>query len=57
MGGRLGVSIGPVYYQDVADSPDSLEAVAQRISAMSPIVLGQDMADNLGAQIGDRAKG
>jgi lipoprotein-releasing system permease protein len=36
-----------------ADSPDSLASVAQRISAMPPIVLGQDMADNLGAKIGD----
>jgi lipoprotein-releasing system permease protein len=34
-------------------SPDSLAAVAQRISAMPPIVLGKDMADNLGAKIGD----
>ncbi len=35
------------------DSPDSLAAVAQRISAMPPIVLGKDLADNLGARIGD----
>ncbi|MGA2346529.1 MAG: FtsX-like permease family protein, partial [Candidatus Sulfotelmatobacter sp.] len=35
------------------DSPDSLAGVAQRISAMPPIVLGKDMADNLGARIGD----
>jgi lipoprotein-releasing system permease protein len=35
------------------NSPDSLAAVAQRISAMPPIVLGKDMADNLGAKIGD----
>src|SRR5450432_321521 len=28
-------------------SPDSLAAVAQRVIAMPPIVLGQDMADNL----------
>jgi lipoprotein-releasing system permease protein len=36
-----------------SDSPDSLAAVAQRISAMPPIVLGQDMAENLGAKVGD----
>jgi lipoprotein-releasing system permease protein len=35
------------------ESPDALASVAQRISAMPPIVLGQDMADNLGAKIGD----
>jgi len=33
-------------------SPDSLEAVEQRVAAMPPIVLGQDMADNLGATVG-----
>ena len=33
-------------------SPDSLEAVAQRVAAMPPIVLGKDMADNLGATVG-----
>jgi len=34
------------------DSPDSLAAVHERISAMPPIVLGKDMADNLGATVG-----
>jgi lipoprotein-releasing system permease protein len=34
------------------NSPDSLAAVNARISAMPPIILGQDMADNLGANIG-----
>ena len=33
-------------------SPDSLAAVAQRVAAMPPIVLGKDMADNLGATVG-----
>jgi len=37
---------------DAAQSPDSLAAVQQRISAMPPIVLGKDMADNLGATVG-----
>lgn len=34
-------------------SPDSLAGVQQRVSAMPPIVLGRDMADNLGAHVGD----
>ena len=32
--------------------PDSLEAVNQRVAAMPPIVLGKEMADNLGAKVG-----
>ncbi len=32
--------------------PDSLEGLNQRIAAMPPIVLGKDMADNLGAKVG-----
>jgi len=35
-----------------AQASDSLAAVEQRVSAMPPIVLGQDMADNLGATVG-----
>jgi lipoprotein-releasing system permease protein len=31
---------------------DSLAAVEERVNAMPPIVLGQDMADNLGATVG-----
>jgi lipoprotein-releasing system permease protein len=34
------------------NSPDSLAAVQQRIAAMPPIILGQDMADSLGATVG-----
>jgi lipoprotein-releasing system permease protein len=34
------------------ESPDSLAAVQQRVSAMPPIVLGKDMADSLGATVG-----
>jgi len=34
------------------ESPDSLAAVEQRVAAMPPIVLGKDMADNLGAIVG-----
>jgi lipoprotein-releasing system permease protein len=33
-------------------SPDSLAGVRQRVAAMPPIVLGKDMADNLGATVG-----
>lgn len=33
-------------------SPDSLVAVKERTAAMPPIVLGKDMADNLGATVG-----
>jgi lipoprotein-releasing system permease protein len=33
-------------------SADSLEGVEQRVAAMPPIVLGQDMADQLGATVG-----
>jgi lipoprotein-releasing system permease protein len=34
------------------ESPDSLAGVHARIAAMSPIILGKDMADNLGATVG-----
>lgn len=34
------------------DSPDSLAGVHARVAAMPPIVLGKDMADNLGATVG-----
>src|SRR5205807_2314461 len=35
-----------------AEAPDSLAGVQQRVAAMPPIVLGKDMADNLGATVG-----
>jgi lipoprotein-releasing system permease protein len=34
------------------DSPDSLAGVQARVAAMPPIILGKDMADNLGATVG-----
>lgn len=34
-------------------SPDSLAGVQERVGSMPPIVLGKDMADNLGARVGD----
>jgi lipoprotein-releasing system permease protein len=43
----------PAAIADANNSPDSLVAVQQRLSAMPPIVLGKDMADNLGASVGD----
>jgi lipoprotein-releasing system permease protein len=33
-------------------SPDSLAAVYRRLAAMPPIILGKEMADNLGAKVG-----
>jgi lipoprotein-releasing system permease protein len=33
-------------------SPDSLESVERRLAAMPPIILGKDMADELGATVG-----
>jgi lipoprotein-releasing system permease protein len=35
------------------ESPDSLAGVHARVAAMPPIILGKDMADNLGAKVGD----
>jgi len=35
-----------------AQSPDSLAGVQQRVAAMPPIVLGKEMADQLGATVG-----
>jgi lipoprotein-releasing system permease protein len=37
---------------DATQSPDSMAEVQTRIAAMPPIVLGKDMADNLGATVG-----
>jgi lipoprotein-releasing system permease protein len=34
------------------ESPDSLSGVQARVAAMPPIILGKDMADNLGATVG-----
>ena len=36
-----------------SDSPDSLAGVHARVAAMPPIILGKDMADNLGAKVDD----
>ncbi len=38
--------------KSVRSAPDDLAAVQQRVSAMPPIILGKDMADELGATVG-----
>jgi lipoprotein-releasing system permease protein len=35
-----------------SNSPDDLTAVKDRVSAMPPILIGKDLADNLGARLG-----
>ncbi|MGO9165315.1 MAG: ABC transporter permease, partial [Candidatus Sulfotelmatobacter sp.] len=35
-----------------AESPDDLTGVQQRVAAMPPIILGQDMAEGIGATVG-----
>jgi lipoprotein-releasing system permease protein len=35
-----------------SESPDSLADVHERVAAMAPIILGKDMADDLGATVG-----
>jgi lipoprotein-releasing system permease protein len=42
----------PSTQADATQYPDSLEGVQQRVAAMPPIVLGKDMADNLGVTVG-----
>jgi lipoprotein-releasing system permease protein len=44
---------GPPAPTQTGESPDSLAGVHARIAAMPPIILGKDMADNLGAKVGD----
>ena len=36
----------------IAESPDDLSGVQQRVAAMPPVILGKDMADELGATVG-----
>ncbi len=38
--------------RDGAQSPDDLTAVQQRVAAMPPVILGKDMAEELGATVG-----
>src|SRR3954462_12634416 len=46
-------AVGSQSTQQPDQSPDSLQGVQQRITAMPPIILGINMADNLGAKVGD----
>ena len=46
------LSNGAVDGSPVADSADSLAGIQARVAAMPPIILGKDMADNLGATVG-----
>ena len=48
----MSVRSTPATPSEAEDSPDSLAGVARRQAAMPPIVLGKDMADNLGATVG-----
>jgi lipoprotein-releasing system permease protein len=51
--GSVRATQGPATQQSATpEFPDSLAAVHARIAAMPPIVLGKDMADNLGAEVG-----
>ncbi len=48
----MSVRSTPATPSEAEESPDSLAGVARRQAAMPPIVLGKDMADNLGATVG-----
>ncbi len=47
-----GAPATPDARSDTAQSPDDLAGVEARVAAMPPIVLGQDMANGLGASVG-----
>jgi lipoprotein-releasing system permease protein len=49
---RVGTAASAVQGASATDSPDSLAGVHTRVAAMPPIILGKDMADNLGATVG-----
>jgi lipoprotein-releasing system permease protein len=51
-GNHVGTAASSVQGGSATDSPDSLEALHNRLAAMPPIILGKDMADNLGATAG-----
>jgi lipoprotein-releasing system permease protein len=55
--GKLRPGLGgakPRHHTDTAqaESPDDLNGVQQRVAAMPPIILGKDMADEIGATVG-----
>jgi lipoprotein-releasing system permease protein len=49
-----GIGSGPPAAAEAAtaESQDSMQAVVNRVAAMPPIILGKDMAENLGATVG-----
>jgi lipoprotein-releasing system permease protein len=57
---RVGTGVSPVQARSktrpnttsIAQSPDDLSGVQQRVAAMPPIILGKDMAEELGATLG-----
>jgi lipoprotein-releasing system permease protein len=49
---HVGTAASAVQGAPATDSPDSLAGVHARVAAMPPIILGKDMADNLGATVG-----
>jgi lipoprotein-releasing system permease protein len=49
---RVGTAASAVQGASATDSPDLLAGVHTRVAAMPPIILGKDMADNLGATVG-----
>jgi lipoprotein-releasing system permease protein len=49
---ETGLAASPSSEAQSNSPPDSLHSVQQRVAAMPPIVLGKDMADDLGATVG-----
>src|SRR6202140_5275849 len=49
---HVGTAASAVQGTPATESPDSLAGVHARVTAMPPIILGKDMADNLGATVG-----
>jgi lipoprotein-releasing system permease protein len=45
-------SVRSTQRQQQAESPDDLSGVQRRVAAMPPIILGKDMADEIGATVG-----
>ena len=50
--GGTAAGLGPSAEKSTSESQDSMRAVANRLAAMPPIILGKDMAENLGATVG-----
>src|SRR5208337_4167560 len=49
---RVGTGAPPDSTASIAESPDDLASVQQRVAAMPPIILGKDMAGEIGATVG-----